>query len=250
MSAAAACLALGGACAATSVAWLYYSRASIAIRVSQTRALIGESWNFAKWLLAAHIMASAQRQVAYWLLAALAGAAATGVFAACMSVVSFANPIMIGLGNLLIPKAVLAFKGSGRRGLLRQTARDSLMLGAAIGLFCVIVLFAGADIMRLLYHSQEYQGQNATIALLALALLPYAIGFPACNGLATMERPQAIVWAGLIGLVITVTFLFLAVTGWGLAGAAFAVFAGSAAEAAMRWISFLALTSRSERRQA
>jgi O-antigen/teichoic acid export membrane protein len=243
MSSATACLALGGACALSGAAWLYHARANLAIRVSHTRALISQSWNLAKWLFAAHVMASMQRQVAYWLLAAIAGAAATGVFAASMSIVSFANPLTIGLGNLLIPKAVLAFKDTGREGLLRQTIRDSLLLAAIIGLFCVVVVLVGPDIMRLLYHGQEYRGQNATIAVLALALLPYAVGFPACNALATMERPQAIVWAGLIGVIVTVALVLSLATLWGLLGAALAVLAGSTAEASARWIFLLAHAS-------
>jgi O-antigen/teichoic acid export membrane protein len=250
MSSTTACLALGGACALGGAAWLYYTRAQIAVRLDHTAALVKESWNLARWLFAAHVMASTQRQVAYWLLGAIVGAAATGVFAACMSVVSFANPLMLGLGNLLIPKAVLAYKEGGAESLLRETVRDALKLGAVIGLFCIVILFAGADIMRLLYHSQAYQGQYATIVLLTLALLPYAIGFPACNGLATMERPQAIVWAGLIGVVITANLIFLLAVGWGLVGAALAVLAGSSAEAAARWIAFVrAAKSGARRRQ-
>ena len=46
-------------------------------------------------------------------------------------------------------------------------------------LFCPVVLFAGEDVMRLLYHGKEYEGQGQTVTVLALALLVSAVGLPA-----------------------------------------------------------------------
>ena len=239
LSAATAWAALGGGCAVTALAWLYQARAAFVIRLTQARTAARQSWQLAKWLLAAHLAGSLQRQVAYWLLAGIAGATVTGVFAACMSVVSFANPLIIGLCNALIPKAVVTFRTSGVNRLLRQAVWDALLLVSATMLFCAVIALAGESIMSALYHNREYEGQGATVTALALAVLHYAAGFPAANGLMTMQRPQAIVWASILGAIVTVSLVLPLFHMNGLLGAALAVLAGSAVEAAVRWAAFL-----------
>jgi hypothetical protein len=66
--------------------------------------------------------------ITYWLLALVDGTTATGVYAACISVVSLANPLNMGLSNILTPRAVLALKEGGGARLRRQAIQDSLLL--------------------------------------------------------------------------------------------------------------------------
>ena len=246
MSSAAACAALGVACASTAIVWLCFSRGKFVIRWDQVLKTTRQSWGLGKWLFAAQITLSVQAYMAYWLLALVVGTTATGVFAACMSVVSFANPLITGLGNVLTPRAVLAFKEGGGARLRRQAIGDSLLLGAAMTLFCAVVMFAGEDIMRLLYHGKEYEGQGHTVAVLAVALLASAVGFPASNALASMERARAIVWASSVGAVITGVLVWLLMVEWGLVGAAYGFLLGNVAATVGRWVAFLTLVSDRE----
>ncbi len=237
ISPATACAALGGACAIIGAPWLYFARGQFEINRTAP-SIAKQGWELAKWLFAAQITALLQRYVTYWLLAIVAGSAATGVFAACMSIVTFVNPLIIGLSNLFMPKAVLAFTTGGARPLMRQILRDSLALGAVMIPLSAIIALNGEQIMRLLYHGADYQGHGSTVALLVLAWLLFASGVPAAIGLASIERPHVIVWAGLFGVAVTVGLVPKFVGAWGLSGAAWAVLAGSAAEAAVRWIGF------------
>lgn len=246
MSAAAACAALGGACAATGLAWLYFARAEFAFRLDSLGAAMRQSWGLGGWLLAGQITVTAQGYVAYWLLAAQLGATSTGVFAACMSVVSFANPLISGLGNILMPRAVQVLKQGGLERLRRQILKDSLLLGLAMFLFCAVVLFTGAEIMHLLFPTKTYEGQSLTLTVLALGSLATAVGFPASNALAAMERPRAIVGVGLLAVGVTVGLFWELVPPLGLLGAALAVLAGNLAGSAGRWVAFLALAARPE----
>jgi O-antigen/teichoic acid export membrane protein len=246
MSSATACAALGVACASTAIVWLCFSRGKFAIRWDQVLKTTRQSWGLGKWLFAAQITLSVQGYMAYWLLALVIGTTATGVFAACMSVVSFANPLITGLGNVLTPRAVLAFKEGGAARLRNQAIGDSLLFGAAMTLFCAVVMFAGEDIMRVLYHGKEYEGQGHTVAVLAVALLASAVGFPASNALASMERARAIVWAGSVGVVITGVFVWLLMVEWGLVGAAYGFLLGNVAATVGRWVAFLTLVSDCE----
>ena len=244
MSSATAFLALGAACAPTATVWLYLARGNFAIRADQLWATTMQSWGLGKWLFVGQIAVLAQGYVAHWLLAWVAGARATGVYAACMSIISFANPLIIGLGNILTPRAALALNEGGRQRLWRQTIQDSLSFGVAMTLFCAAVVFAGDDVMRLLYPGKDYEGHGHTLTVLAVALLASAIGTPVSNALAVMERPRAIVWASLVGAVLTAVLVWRLTIAWGLAGAAYGFLAGNVAGAVGRWAAFSALVPR------
>jgi O-antigen/teichoic acid export membrane protein len=244
MSAAAAIVALGAACALTGAAWLYLARAKLRIRVDQIGPAIRRGWELGKWLFASQITVSVQGYATHWLLAFVVGTTATGVYAACMSVVLFANPLIMGLGNILAPKAALAMQQGGGARLREVVTRDALVLGAALTLFCAVILVAGEDVMRLLYHGKEYEGNGQTVTVLALAMLASAVGMPASNALASMEQPKAIAWVGLFSASLTVGLVWWLVVAWGLLGAACGFLAGNLAGAVGRWVTFLVLVGR------
>jgi len=251
MSAVTACLAFGAACATSAIVWLCLARHNFAIRADRSRATMRQSWNLGKWLFAGQIAVSVQGYVSYWLLGLLTGMTATGVFAACISVGRFANPIIIGFCNILTPRAVLAWRTGTGPSLRRQAIHDSLLLGVGMSLACVIVFFAGEDVLRLLYHEKEYEGQGHTVTVLAVALLASAVGMPASNALASMERPRSIVLASSVGAVLTAVLVWYLIIRLGLLGAAYGLLAGNVVGSAGRWVAFLVIVSRydQERRQ-
>jgi O-antigen/teichoic acid export membrane protein len=244
LSAVTACAAIGVAYAVTSVTWLYLSRKSFAIKRGQLRKTMCRSWQFGKWLCATRIAELLDAQVIYWLMALAIGTAATGVYAACVSIVSFSNPFILGLFNILLPQASLALAKGGVSRLQREVIRDTLLLGAAMALFCLLVVFGGEQAMHLLFHGPYYEGHGHTLLVLALASLASALGMPAGNGLATIERPHAIFWASLIAMVVTVVLVWFLMLKWGLVGAAYAVLAGNAVGALARWAAFLYLVQQ------
>jgi O-antigen/teichoic acid export membrane protein/tRNA A-37 threonylcarbamoyl transferase component Bud32 len=244
MSATTACAALGVACALPSVAWLWLARADFAIQAEQMRQGMRRSWGLGKWLCAGQITVSVQGYATYWLLPLLLDLSATGVFAASMSIASLANPLVSAFRSTLTPRAVLAFKEGGAAKLWRQAIRDSLLLGAALSLFCLAVMFGGEQAMGLLFHGQGYAGHSHIITVLAVAVTVAAVGSTSSNALASMERPHAIVWAALVGAVLTVVLVWFSVLAWGLAGAAYGFLAGSAAGALARWFAFFVVVSR------
>ena len=247
MSATNACLALGAACALPSMAWLYLARADFAIQANQMREAIKQSWGLGKWLCAGQITVSVQGYATYWLLPLLLDLAATGIFAACMSIASLANPLVSAFRSTLTPRAVAAFKEGGGANLRRQAIRDSLLLGAAMTLFCVVVMLGGERLMGLLFHGQEYAGHGHVITVLAVAAMVSAVGSTASNALASMERPRPIVWVALVGAVLTVVLVWFSALAWGLVGTAYGFLAGSAAGAVARWFAFLMVVSRYDR---
>jgi O-antigen/teichoic acid export membrane protein len=244
LSSATACLALGGACALASVAWLYIARRSFSINFVQVPAAMQQYWGLGKWLFALEITVMLQIYVTYWLSALLIGATAAGILAASMSVASFANPVILGLSNILMPRAVLAFRQAGAERLRRQAIWDALLLAGAVALFVMILLFAGEKVMRLLYNGGEYGGQGVTVVVLALALMAWAGGMPASNALAIIGRPRVVVWIGLISVVLTTAIAWWLTQEAGLVGVAYGFLAGHVAGVAGRWFAFLTIVVR------
>jgi O-antigen/teichoic acid export membrane protein len=245
LSATTACVAIGVACGLAGVVWLYLARRNFALRGGDVRATMKQNWHLGKWLFACQVNLLVHGYITYWLLAWVAGPAATGVYAACMSVVLFANPFITGLGNIFTPRAVLALAQGGRARLRRETFLNALLIGAAMTLFCALVLLAGEDVMRLLYPAKAYEGHGHTVTVLALALLAASISNPASAALISIERPSAIFWAGLFATVVTVCLTWWLVVRWGLVGGAYGFLTGNIIGSAGRWIAFAALVPRS-----
>src|SRR5258708_33874924 len=108
-----------------------------------------------------------------------------------MNIALLAMPLSRGLSNIWAPRAALAFKEGGGARLRREVTQDSLLLGLVMALFCIVVLFAGEHVMRLLYHGKEYEGNGNTVTVLVLATLAGGGGSPAFTGLG---RAGAALW--------------------------------------------------------
>jgi len=54
-----------------------------------------------------------------------------------------------------------------------------------------------------------------------------------------MEHHRPIVWAGSVGLVVTVVLVWYLMGEWGLVGSAYGFLAGNVAGAVGRWVAFL-----------
>jgi O-antigen/teichoic acid export membrane protein len=245
MSAVTALAALGLSSGIAGLAWLYVARAEFAIHLAGLYAAIKHGWRLGKWLFIKQAITQTQDFITYWLSAAIAGAAVTGVYAACMSIVAFSNPIVYGLSNILAPRSVLAWREGGGASLRRQAIRDALLIGGVLIPFCAVVVLLGDDVMRLLYRSKEFVAPGHTLDLLVFAAFASAIGLPAANALAAMERPRVIVVAALIGTVLTVGLVWWLLTTRGLAGAAAGMLVGSAVGTIGLWIGFLTLVAQS-----
>jgi len=239
-----ACGALFAAYAMAAMGWLILARGEFRLRMSCWSATMRRSWLLGRWLLAGQITVQLQSYIVYWILIALSGASMTGIYAACMSIIAFANPIVFGLGNILTPKSVLAWKNGGGERLLEQAIRDLVLLGALMGAFSLAIFIAGNDLMHFLYRGGEFDGYWHILVVLALSNSIMAIGMPATNGLVAMERARAVVTAQAVGAAATVVLVSVLMIEWGLFGAAYGVLGGSLVSSAGRWAAFLALVPR------
>jgi O-antigen/teichoic acid export membrane protein len=244
ISPATGCAALGLAYAIVAAVWLCLNRSRFSIRGFHVRKAMKLSWSLGKWLGGSQLASFVKSFSAYWILAIAMGTAATGIYAACSSIVAFSNPLVLGLGNILSPKAALELSERGYAGLMRETVRATALVSATMGVFVVGMILIGGNVMRFLYHNPAYDGHEHILVVLALAVFAGAIGIPASNALSSLERAQAIFCASFIGVLITLTLSFFLVGRLGIAGAAYAVLAGNLAAALGRWFAFFRLLSK------
>jgi O-antigen/teichoic acid export membrane protein len=246
MSGVGACAALGGACALTSAAWLYQQRSKFIIRTDQLRRATSESWMLGKWLCAAQIASSVHGYAGYWLLPLLFDMIQTGIYAACNTMASLANPLVTAFCNVLMPRAIFAFKEGGGAKLRRQAELDALLITGAMSIFSVAIFFGGDIAMSVVFHHLEYDGRGHVITVLAVAIMVGAAGAPASNALASMERPRAMVLASSAGAIVTIAAVYILSREWGLLGVAYGVLVGWLVGTATRWAAFRAVLASAE----
>ncbi|MGE0751279.1 MAG: hypothetical protein AB7K64_11920 [Variibacter sp.] len=233
--------ALGFACAASVVFWLVLVRDRFHFMREGFSETLRNSWTVGKWLFANQLLAALQSQMTLWFVALSVGTAATGIYTACMSIALFANPIILGLSNVLWAKAARAFQEGGSARLLRESIADAAQLGAVVGVFCFAILLWGDDVLSLLYPKNDYAGHGDVVTVLAFGQLLYGLGMPASTALAGMGHVRtnflvAAVETALIGVLVWPLVLH-----WGVIGAAYGILIGCTLRLIIRWGAVLVL---------
>ena len=221
---------VGLACGLIGAAWFYLTRRNFVIRGGEWRRILRQSWTLGRWIFAGQLSLAVQAYFIQWLLFWTMGKDATGVYAACLTVAQFSNPLILGISNALSPRTALAVAAGGGEELRRVVVRTTLLLAAAMAVFCLIVLVNGDGIMALLYHGrQQFAGHGHAVTVLALAMFATAVGMPASSAPTAIERPDMAFKVGLVALVLSVILGPALAAGWGVTGAAYAFLAGTAA---------------------
>jgi O-antigen/teichoic acid export membrane protein len=243
LSAHTAFIAIGVACALPSIAWLCRARTNFAIRTDQLRATMKRSWALGKWLFGVETTRALQVYLTFWLLAWFVGTRETGIYAALVSVTTLLNPLIFGLGNIFVPRAVLAFKERGIEALQREVTRDLWLRAGPMVFFCLLVLLGGNELLYLLYRSEDYGGHGHAIAVLAFANLALVIGGQFYMALLVMEQPREVFRTEAFAAVLTVALICSLVGGLGLLGVAYACLAGNVVRMTGWWLAFAVLAA-------
>lgn len=247
LSTATALAALGGACAVASLSWLVLARAEFRRSREPLRATLRGNWSLGKWLFANQLLAALQSQATLWLVAIAAGTIATGIYTACVSIAMLANPVILGLSNTLWAKHVRSFRTGGRSQLLRDCTNDAMLLGAVIGVFCLVLIAFADEALALLFPRGEYAAHGHVVILLAFAQLAYAVGMPASSGLSGMGHVRANFAAALAETIVMIAVVWPLAHYAGVHGAAYGVLLGCLFRTFMRWTVFVVLSKGATR---
>jgi O-antigen/teichoic acid export membrane protein len=250
MTGAFALAALGLSCATAVLIWFWLVRARFQFVFDGFPKTLRDSWAVGKWLFANHLFAQLQSQMTLWFVALAVGTAATGIYTACMSIASFATPIILGIGNVLWAKAARAFQQGGSAQLLRESIADAGQLGAIVGVFFMAIVIWGDDLLTLLYPASDYAGHGHIVTIFALGQLIYGLGMPASTALASVGHVRtnfiiAAIETALMGLLVWPLVLH-----WGILGAAYGILIGCIVRLFGRWAALLFVLRIAERTMA
>ncbi len=229
-----------------SIGWLYVARRSFIVTLNETMREMRRSMKLGGWDLGGQMTNWVNRFGLLWVLAAALDPKATGVFAACMTVVTLSNPFVLGLANMVGPQSARAVASGGHAELWPVAVRSTMFIGTGMALFCIAVALFGDAALVLLY-GREFAGNGLVVTVLALAILAWAVGVSAAHGLKALERPDVNFRAGLLGVVITVPLALTLVGSAGVLGVAFGALVGRVVELAVRGTTFVRLVAPQSR---
>lgn len=244
LNAATAFGAVGAACALAGGATFLLMRGHFAPERGSALSDLRLNWSFGKWAFGAQVLGLTSAYCLPWMLALLRGAGEAGRYAACLSIVLIANPLLLGLNNFLSPQAIHAYHRDGLKGLRRLTSGISFWLTGALALLTVLLVLFGGRVLAMLY-GQKLQGNELPVALLALNTLVLAAGIGAENGLIALNRPASNFCAYFVGQLVILAACFLLIVPYGVSGAATAALLGIIAATLVK----IALFARACRQQ-
>lgn len=232
-------LCIAAATGVPALAWFAVNRSRFSI---PRRALIateaGKHWRFGRWLCAGQISDLSMTHGIGWLVATMAGTAATGLFAACNSIVMAINPLVLGLGNILLPRAAWANHHESRDAVNRIIWKATAFLTLSVGLVTMAIALNGEFLVGLLYAFETLDGVQQIVLLLAIANFISAASFAFDNGLLVVNRPDVNLAASLVGLVITLVLATALTPHYGVAGTAVGILVGTLFNSLFQLVAF------------
>ncbi|MCH8829848.1 MAG: hypothetical protein IID45_09755 [Planctomycetes bacterium] len=136
-------LVMGGSCAAATLGWFLFRQQPLRFERKRILSDWRDNWRFSKWALSSHLVGSSTPYIMPWFVAAVRGTAATGVMAACSTIVGLANVFVMGLRNYFMPRAAHAFAEGGVVELRRVLRKTSLIFAVTLGAFSALSFVAG-----------------------------------------------------------------------------------------------------------
>jgi O-antigen/teichoic acid export membrane protein len=233
-----ACLVLVVASGISFLGWLvltWRERARPAMKFALSCAR--SSWKLGKSFAIVHVAAQFQSYFSHWLLMIFYGAGTTGIYAACCSIISFANPIVLGLGNVLAPRSI-AGQRRGHSHLAAQTIGDAVGIGALMAAFSGFIYFLGEDLLRSLYPRAHSNYILLILMLLTIGASFAAIASPAAIAVAAIGRMKIFVVNQLAVTCVSAAIISILLIQFGLVGAACAACAGGLIGAILKWQMF------------
>ncbi len=197
LSAISAYLVLGGACGVGALAsgtvysWSAAVRPALVIRWGHAVPVWRRNAALGGWFFADQLFAVANNYFSNWLLAGMAGMAVSGAYAACISLVLFSNPFILGIGNVLMPRTARASAEGGVAEVRRVVRWATLAMVPVMAVFCSVLTAFGSQLLHLLYHG-KYDGHGRIVAVLAWAGFMSSLGIPLSYSFLAAERSDVL----------------------------------------------------------
>ncbi len=234
LSAVTALAAMGVGAALTGIAWLPGNWHLLDIRRRRVMPQLSRNWTFGRWILGAQQVATLSGSVVLWIISTLAGLSAAGIFAACSIVITAANPLLLGLANVLEPRTATSFAAGRIDELLASVHWTTVMTGSALAAYWLGLLIFGDGFLAWIFDNPQLLGQAHLIMLLATVILLRGLILGRSLALRALGLPRHNFNASLIDLSITVISAYPLISQFGAVGGGYCVLMGVLAGTLMR----------------
>jgi O-antigen/teichoic acid export membrane protein len=196
------------------------------------REVLRENWTYGRWLAGGTVLSSVSSQMQTFLVAALLGLGAAGVFRAVQIPMLVMTQVVFAVGPVILPAFSYDFGRGAVFGMRRKASLVSLGLGTAALCFVVLMAMLAMPVEHLLF-GDKYSAYAGLIWV--LALIPVAQGFSLGFSMAlrASQMPHFDLIANVIAAPVAVVSAIILIRWLGLKGAAISLVAGYATYAAV-----------------
>ena len=229
--------AMGVACAVTGLAWVPGNRHHLTVRRAHILPQLARNWTFGRWILGTQQVATLSGSVVLWFVSTLAGMTAAGVFAACSIVVTAANPLLLGLANILEPKTAASFAAGRVDELRRVIHATTVFAGSVLVAYWLGLALSGDSLIAWIFDDQQLLNQGHLIMVLATVILLRGLILGRSLALRALGQPHHNFKASLLDLSVTVIAAYPLISAFGATGGGYCVLLGVASGTAARlWL--------------
>lgn len=244
LSGTSALLAVGGACASAGGVWWITSRSQFQVELARLPEEFRRGWQFGRWVFGGQVSFALVGFSLQWMIATMMDEGAVGVYSACLMLVLLANPIVLGIQNVLSPSIAESMHEGGCERVRRLVLQSSMALSLMMATYVSVIAIWGELFLQQLY-GDAFGGNGFAIGMLGWGALATASGVASNHGLRAIERPELNFVAAATGLITAVAVGWFLIPSWGVAGAATGFASGCSVTAAARLSAFLYVSSRS-----
>jgi O-antigen/teichoic acid export membrane protein len=245
LSAATALFAIGVGNGIAGFGWLWFSRAEFQFNRRRWLYFARKNWIFGRWLLVCQGMTILGQNTMPWLVWFWLGPTATGLFAACDTIIRFSNPVIVSLLNVFTPRIAVAYNDGGKAELNRIVWKATALLTLVLVAFCIGLAVAGEWLLNRSFGN-SYAGYWSTLVVLGINQVVGKFGIPHGGALWLLQRVNVNLLAHGVNFVASLIVAPLLLHYYGSLGAALALLSGSLAYSAVTVGFYLAEISDGE----
>lgn len=231
---------IGVACAVVALVWMRRNRHRFEPSLDHARRDLRLNWSMGRWLFGSGLLWALGIHAYPWILAALHGAAAAGIWGACLGALSLVVVVQGGVTNWLGPRIAITYAQDGPVALRRIVFGAATRFAGFLAILCSLLILFADRVLAALY-GEIYASAGMVLAVMAVGVIARGAAFCFSRGLFAIERADVDFWINLIPLAILATFGVWAISVHGALGAAVALLASHAIASVARGVALAVL---------
>jgi O-antigen/teichoic acid export membrane protein len=199
----------------------------VSLSLESLWAVTKDFWSIGGWSLSNNLVALLRIQAIPWMLAFAFGAASTAGFQAVLNLVNLANPVVIGLCNV-IPQAAAQARGDGYRSAW-AAVRPYTFIGMLplIVYYCAALLAPGLVLFLAYGANSPYLDLGQPIQIITVAWIVAYYAEMICSYLHGVDAPKVSFGINAVGAAASVIIAYPLILAFGLTGGCIALLASS-----------------------